>query len=473
MISSTVNWNYTEQDGDADNSDNDDEIPIITIESSEPCFPDYSSHTREVTHHTTRRQNDPNKAFLWRQRTTKPYNNGHDSFQYDSPQQRLSGGHHKRNSTRSKRFMNRAPKYADRWTKLQTDVLIKNWKENFNAIKTSKAKTVWMEIAQRVNEVDKGQLRTVPQCKDKIRNLIAKYKRVKGSNRTSDYASKLLEYFDDIDSVLVNVHMATLTGDKSNEFEEGFNHHEMTTATNEERINELDTVLGNQDLIRVPIPELPKNINATHCNNIVVVVEPSSANIDAVNNNVPHSVASSAETNYDFTPYIRKNDGVEIKTEEKICEIGRVMSSRDLMMVKQPLKNIDAFNPVFQNPEDVVAQREIKASGATSSSLLGSSSMSESDGENYTSIKPPQKTSSETPSRANISKVRLQRNRKSKFEDLLDVQRSLIQSFERSNERHYDFLKNMIEEQRQIDANERQKDRDFFLALAKTFASKQ
>ena len=57
-------------------------------------------------------------------------------------------------------------------------------------------------------------------------------------------------------------------------------------------------------------------------------------------------------------------------------------------------------------------------------------------------------------------------------ERLVDLQEVQIKAVEETQKRQQDFIKTMLEEQRQIHLAERQKDRKFLLQLGKAFAQK-
>ena len=57
-------------------------------------------------------------------------------------------------------------------------------------------------------------------------------------------------------------------------------------------------------------------------------------------------------------------------------------------------------------------------------------------------------------------------------ERLVDLQEVQIKAEEETQKRRQDFIKTMLEEQRQIHLAERQKDRKFLLQLGKVFAQK-
>ena len=67
--------------------------------------------------------------------------------------------------------------------------------------KVSKKKPIYDAIAKKLNE--KGYTKTGEQCKTKIKNLLARYRKVKDNNRTSGSgADTSFPFFDEIDAVL-------------------------------------------------------------------------------------------------------------------------------------------------------------------------------------------------------------------------------------------------------------------------------
>ena len=68
--------------------------------------------------------------------------------------------------------------------------------------------------------------------------------------------------------------------------------------------------------------------------------------------------------------------------------------------------------------------------------------------------------------RNNKEKQKQKRNPKQSFQqELLALQKEQTNAHKEQEERHEKFLKDMMEEQRRIDQEERDKDRDFFLKL--------
>ena len=82
----------------------------------------------------------------------------------------------------------------DKWTKAQTNILVAMWKENLSDIESSKANVIWTKIK---TEVDKhGTVKTIKQCKIKIRNLKDTFKKAKENNKKSGCEAQFPEYYD-------------------------------------------------------------------------------------------------------------------------------------------------------------------------------------------------------------------------------------------------------------------------------------
>ena len=58
-------------------------------------------------------------------------------------------------------------------------------------------------------------------------------------------------------------------------------------------------------------------------------------------------------------------------------------------------------------------------------------------------------------------------------EELISVQREQMEQFKASEERHREFMREMMQEQRRQEMEERERDRDFFLQLGRLFAGKR
>ena len=97
---------------------------------------------------------------------------------------------------------NETSKKKDRWEKLQVDVLVTQWRESYDGLRSANSRKVWAEIAAAVNEIKEGPERSVPQCKEKIRNLTITYKKAKEIDSITGSAAKFPPYFEELDSVL-------------------------------------------------------------------------------------------------------------------------------------------------------------------------------------------------------------------------------------------------------------------------------
>ena len=94
---------------------------------------------------------------------------------------------------------------ASGWTDSETRALLGVWSEEriqHQLNKVNKKKPIYDAIATKLSEM--GYMKTGEQCKTKINDLLAKYRKVKNSNRTSDNgADKSFPFFEKMDAVLV------------------------------------------------------------------------------------------------------------------------------------------------------------------------------------------------------------------------------------------------------------------------------
>ena len=56
-------------------------------------------------------------------------------------------------------------------------------------------------------------------------------------------------------------------------------------------------------------------------------------------------------------------------------------------------------------------------------------------------------------------------------EELLEIQRAQLKAFQDAEQLNQEFFKNLVEQQRKDDATEREKDREFFMNIAKLFSN--
>ncbi len=90
---------------------------------------------------------------------------------------------------------------SGKWDESQAGVLVKLWKQKMKEFESSRSNEAWTFITTKVNEVGPA-LKTSKQCKDKIRNLKAAYKKAKANNKTSGASPKFTPFFDDFDEML-------------------------------------------------------------------------------------------------------------------------------------------------------------------------------------------------------------------------------------------------------------------------------
>lgn len=93
---------------------------------------------------------------------------------------------------------------ASGWTDNETRALLQVWSEESVQRKlntVSKKKPIYDAIARKLGEM--GYTKTGEQCKTKIKNLLARYRKVKDGNRKSGTgADSSFPFFDDIDTVI-------------------------------------------------------------------------------------------------------------------------------------------------------------------------------------------------------------------------------------------------------------------------------
>ena len=129
----------------------------------------------------------------------------------------------------------------NRWTKSQTDVLVAEWKDMYDALKSSNSRNIWSEICSVVNDVDDGAHKTVNQCKEKIRNMTTAYRKARDHNDKTGNTPKFSKYYDDFDAVLGTRDMITLPELKQC----GFGARLSVISTPQQQIQQPDPVTSN------------------------------------------------------------------------------------------------------------------------------------------------------------------------------------------------------------------------------------
>ena len=74
-------------------------------------------------------------------------------------------------------------KKRERWSKKQTEMLVKSWKHHFEELGSTRLHSAWAKIRAAVNK--HGPEKSTKQIKSKIKNLKDVYKRCKDNNKTS------------------------------------------------------------------------------------------------------------------------------------------------------------------------------------------------------------------------------------------------------------------------------------------------
>ena len=88
----------------------------------------------------------------------------------------------------------------ERWTARQTEVLVSSWVENFEVLESSRSNQVWPKLINKVYSL--GIVKTLKQCKVKIRNLKDSYKKCKEENKQSGNERHFSAFYEEFDRVL-------------------------------------------------------------------------------------------------------------------------------------------------------------------------------------------------------------------------------------------------------------------------------
>ena len=67
-----------------------------------------------------------------------------------------------------------------KWSDAQANVLVQQWKERIEEVESRRNSEAWQKIVQEVNKT--GTLKSIKQCKDKLRNMKQAYKDAKSNN---------------------------------------------------------------------------------------------------------------------------------------------------------------------------------------------------------------------------------------------------------------------------------------------------
>ena len=95
---------------------------------------------------------------------------------------------------------NGAKPSQSKWSDTQASVLVEEWKERVEEVESSRSLDAWQRIVKAVNKA--GPLKTMKQCKDKLRNLKQAYKDAKTNNSQTGRAAKTSPFFDVFEEVL-------------------------------------------------------------------------------------------------------------------------------------------------------------------------------------------------------------------------------------------------------------------------------
>ena len=88
----------------------------------------------------------------------------------------------------------------ERWTARQAELLVSLWVENFEVLESSRCNQVWPKLVNKVCSL--GPLKTLKQCKIKIRNLKDAYKKCKDVNKQGGNERLSCAFHEEFDRVL-------------------------------------------------------------------------------------------------------------------------------------------------------------------------------------------------------------------------------------------------------------------------------
>ena len=95
---------------------------------------------------------------------------------------------------------NGAKPSQSKWSDTQASVLVEEWRERVEEVESSRSLEAWQKIVKAVNKA--GPIKTMKQCKDKLRNLKQAYKDAKTNNSQTGRAAKTSPFFDVFEEVL-------------------------------------------------------------------------------------------------------------------------------------------------------------------------------------------------------------------------------------------------------------------------------
>ena len=147
----------------------------------------------------------------------------------------------------------------ERWSEVQAQTLVSNWKNYFSLVESHKANSAWNKIQAEVNKV--GPFKSLKQCKDKLRNLKDAYKVACDNNKQSGAQPKFPAFYDIFDEIYGTrdvINMPNLL-DSGKRNENVISQGEGTVQQNENVISQGEGPVQQND----NVPEVDKNVIGT------------------------------------------------------------------------------------------------------------------------------------------------------------------------------------------------------------------
>lgn len=117
--------------------------------------------------------------------------------QYEQPSPTETAQHEK---DEKRREGGKETKKRERWSEEQSKVLVSMYVEKHEELESSRCNQVWPSILKKVNQ--QGSPKTKQQCRIKIRNLKADYKRCKDKNKESGSNHHSCPFYEEFDAIL-------------------------------------------------------------------------------------------------------------------------------------------------------------------------------------------------------------------------------------------------------------------------------
>lgn len=120
--------------------------------------------------------------------------------QQSTPQTNLQVTEREKEEKEKPKPSGKETKKRERWSAEQSKVLVSLYVENNEQLESSRCNLVWPSILTKVNQ--HGSPKSIQQCKIKVRNLKAEYKRCKDRNKESGNSHHTCPFFEEFDAIL-------------------------------------------------------------------------------------------------------------------------------------------------------------------------------------------------------------------------------------------------------------------------------